>query len=322
MAVARIAVVTLAALALTTPAAGAPASPRLTLTVFAHTDQNMDSIVWTGRQFLYVQNTENTIWSAPPAGAPVARFATMPKLVEETRCVQSPGTHGWPAAVIFCHSPDDKIYEIPGGGGEATVFATLPVAAGTVSDGALVWDDVGKFGYKLVAATGRSGADQAVGGTVYTVDPAGQVQQVGTYGGPGADEVAIAPAGFGSIAGDALLGEDGGSVPSDLVAMDPSGGVRTVVRLALGINPIIPILATSNRKSSPPAGVYVTDDLTGNTYFAPAAQLERYAGDLLVASEAGARFWILVPHGSSFRAIPVRHNALHAKSIEAGIYIP
>jgi len=29
-----------------------------------------------------------------------------------------------------------------------------------------------------------------------------------------------------------------------------------------------------------------------------------------------------LPHGSSFRALPVRHNAMHAKSIEAGIFVP
>lgn len=290
--------------------------------MFAHTKQNMDSIVWTGTQFLYVQNTQNTVWAAPPKGLPVHVFATMPKLTEETRCLLSAGTHGFPAGVIFCHSPDDKIYEIPRKGGNATVFATLPVPSGTVSDGALAFDNVGKFGYRLVAATGRSGANQAKGGAVYTIDPAGAVHRVGSYSGAGADNVAVAPAGFGAVGGDALLSEDGGSVPANLVAMDANGKTQVVVRLASGLNPIVPIEKAAAGGGRPRAGLYVTDDLSGNTYFAPAAALAPYAGDVLVGSEVGGRFWILEPHESSFLALPVRHNALRSKSIEAGIYIP
>jgi hypothetical protein len=282
----------------------------------------MDSIVWTGKRFLYVENTENTVYSAPPAGIPVQQFATMPKLVEETRCILSPGTHGFPAGDIFCHSPDDKIYELPGAGGDAKVFATLPVPDGNVSDGALAWDGVGKFGYALVAATGRSGGGQKPGGTVYTIDASGAVKQVGTYGGGGADNLAIAPAHFGSVGGDVLLAEDPGNTPADLVAMDPGGNSHTVVRLATGLNPIVPLVKTTRRSGLPQAGLYVTDDLSGNTYFAPAAQLAAYVGDVLVGSELGGRFWIVVPHGSSFRALPVRHNAMHAKSIEAGLFVP
>jgi hypothetical protein len=43
-----------------------PAAPPATLTfhVIAKTTQKLDSIVWTGRQFLYVQNTANTLWAA------------------------------------------------------------------------------------------------------------------------------------------------------------------------------------------------------------------------------------------------------------------
>ena len=182
-----------AVVALAVPTAGASRAPVLSFSVFAHTKQNMDSIVWTGTQFLYVQNTQNTVWAAPPKGLPVHVFATMPKLTEETRCLLSAGTYGFPAGVIFLHSPDDKIYEIPRKGGNATVFATLPVPSGTVSDGALAFDNVGKFGYRLVAATGRSGANQAKGGAVYTIDPAGAVHRVGSYSGAGADNVAVAP---------------------------------------------------------------------------------------------------------------------------------
>jgi len=314
--------VAIGALAVAAPSFAAQPLPKLALSVFVHTSENLDSIVWTGKQFLYVQNTENTVFSAPPKGLPIHTFTTMPKLVEETRCKLSPGTHGWPADVVFCHSPDDKIYEIPGGGGPAKVFATLPVPSGTVSDGALVWDNVGHFGFELVAATGRSGANSALNGTVFTIDPSGAVKQVGTYQGPGADEVAIAPAGFGRVAGDALLSEDAGPGPADLVAMDPAGKTETVVHLAAGLNAIMPIPALTRRAGLPRPGVYITDDLTGNVYFGPAAQLARYHGDVLIAGEDKPLFWVLVPHGQSYRALPVRHNTISAKSLEQGIIVP
>ena len=111
--------------------------PALTFHVIAKTSQKLDSIVWTGRQFLYVQNTANTVWAAPPAGHPLQRFATMPKLAEETRCILSPGGHGFPPGSIFCHSPNNKIYEISPDGSSVTVFASLPAPYPLAADGAL-----------------------------------------------------------------------------------------------------------------------------------------------------------------------------------------
>ena len=126
---ARLAVAaTLAALAVVASSVAAPRTPKLGFSVFVHTSQNMDSIVWTGQEFLYVQNTENTVFSGPPTGLPIHVFATMPKLVEETRCILSPGTHGWPSGSIFCHSPDDKIYELPAAGSVAKTFDEPPAA--------------------------------------------------------------------------------------------------------------------------------------------------------------------------------------------------
>jgi hypothetical protein len=36
--------------------------------------------------------------AAPPEGQPLHKFATMPRLVEETRCILSPGSHGFPGS--------------------------------------------------------------------------------------------------------------------------------------------------------------------------------------------------------------------------------
>jgi len=303
-----------------------PARPMLSFHVITKTTQKLDSLVWTGRQFLYVQNTANTVWSAPPAGHPLAHFATMPRLVEETRCILSPGSHGFPAGKIFCHSPDNKIYEISPNGSSVTVFARLPAPYPPASDGALVFDTVGRFGYRLLAATGRSGAPKPAGGLVYTIDPHGHVQRVGSYSRPGgADELVIAPSGFGSVAGDALLTVDAGARGGAVVAIDSNGKTRTIATFSEGPNPIaaIPKLPGKTRRTGAPlAGLYLNDDLTGDTFLAPAASLARYAGDLIVGTEAGRQFWILKPSGHGFDKIPLQDNLpAGANGLEQAIFV-
>jgi len=294
--------------------------------VITKTTQKLDSLVWTGSRFLYVQNTQNTVWAAPPAGHPLQRFATMPRLVEETRCILSPGRHGFPPGVIFCHSPDDKIYEISPDGSKQTVFATLPAPYPPAADGALAFDSVGRFGYRLVAATGRSGGAKPAGGLVYTIGPRGGVHQVGSYAGPGgADELVIAPRRFGSVAGDALLTVDAGAGGGAVVAVDPSGRTRTIATFPLGPNPIVPIpklprMTISSRAPLP--GLYVNDDKTGYTYMAPAALLAKYAGDAVVGTESPrALFWILSPTGNGFAEISLRDNIPAGTSLEQAIIV-
>jgi hypothetical protein len=294
--------------------------------VITKTTQKLDSIVWTGKQFLYVQNTKNTVWAAPPAGRPLRRFATMPKLVEETRCVLSPGGQGFPRGAIFCHAPDNKIYEINSDGSRVTVFATLPAPYPPAADGALAFDSVGRFGYRLLAATGRSGGPKPAGGRVYAIAPHGHVQQIGSYAGPGgADELVIAPRRFGSVAGDALLPVDAGARGGRVVALDPSGRTRTIATLPLGVNPIAPIPKLPSgtaRTRAPFPGLYLNDDKTGYTYMAPAASLARYAGDVIVGTESPrALFWILKPRGNGFAEIPLRDNLAARTSLEQAIFV-
>jgi hypothetical protein len=293
--------------------------------VFLHTSQKLDSIIWTGRQFLYVQNTANTIWAAPRAGHPLHRFAQMPKLVEETRCVLSPGRHGFPSGAIFCHSPDNKIYEISADGSRKTVFATLPVHTPPSADGALAFDTVGHFGSRLVAATGRSGGVMPAGGVVFTVSSRGRVQRIGSYAGPGgADELIIARRGFGSVGGDALLTVDAGKAGGRLVAMDSNGRTRSIATMSRGLSPIaaIPTHPSGTRAKGPAPGFYLTDDKTANTFFAPAADLARYSGDVLVGTESPtAHFWIVAPRGKAFAATPLQNNLAAGTSLEQGIFI-
>lgn len=303
-----------------------PPSQTLSFRVFLKTTQKLDSLVWTGRQFLYVQNTANTIWAGPPAGRPLRRFATMPRRVEETRCILSPGRHGFPRGAIFCHSPDNKVYEISAGGSSRKVFATLPAPYPPAADGALAFDARGRFGSRLLAATGRSGGSRPSGGLVFAIDPHGRVQRVGRYPGPGgADELVLAPPRFGSVAGDALLTVDAGAAGGTVVAIDPAGRTQTIARLPRGLSPIAAIPTFPRERSSsraPQPGFYLTDDKTGNTYLAPAASFTRYAGDVIVGTESPrALFWILEPKGRGFTTIPLPDNLAAGTSLEQAIFV-
>jgi hypothetical protein len=310
---------------LVTGAAAGSQAPRLTLSVFANTGGHaLNSILWTGHSFLYVENTTSIVWSAPAAGTPLTRFASMPTLVEETRCVLSPGTRGFPPGATFCQSPDNKIYELSADGSSVTVFATLPAPYPPASDGALAFDNVGRFGSRLLAATGRSGTPTA-GGTVFAIDSSGRVTRIGGYEGPGgADELAVAPARFGRAGGDALLTVDAGAGSGALVAMDPAGHSHAIVRLPHGLNPIavLPAAFSAPPAGSPPAGLYVTNDEGNDVYAAPAAQLAPFAGEVVVGAENSLRFWIVRPRSVGFAAVPLSVSPLSGRiSLEGALFI-
>jgi hypothetical protein len=294
----------LAALALSAPGSSAT-TPALRFTVFSHTGIGLVDVVWTGAQFLLVQNTDTVVTSMDTAGRVGPVFARLPRLVEETRCIASPGTHGFARGLIFCHTPDNKIYRLSADGRSIDVLATLPETE--PSDGALVADTGGAFGYGLVAATGRSGKGKPPGGAVYSVSAVGRVRRIGRYSGPGgADQVAIAPRRFGAASRQALLSVDAGG-SGRLVAMDARGRTRTVARFDDGPNPIVPLVRTGPAAGPARPGVYVTDTRSTNVYFLSASQLTGYAG-VLVGSELRAHLWIVVPVKTGFRAIRVATN--------------
>jgi len=300
------------------PAGAAPVAP---FRVFAHTTLRLTDVVWTGQRFLYVDNTTNRIASSGPLGGTLTPFTAMPRQVEETRCRPSPGTHGFTPGDLYCHAPDNKIYRIGPGGRSVTVVAVLPHAPR--SDGALAFDTVGRFGYALLAATGRSGGSAARGGTVFAIDPAGHVRRVGGYANKGgADEIAVAPESFGSVGGQALLAVDAGKSGA-LVAMDPRGRTRTLLALPDGPNPLVALMAGMG----PPAGkarpgLYVADTTSRTVYLAPAAALQPYAGDVVVGTELRGLFWAVRPRGSGFAATRLPTNlGAKAYNLEGATYL-
>jgi len=293
--------IVLAAVAATVPcvaASGDAATSPISMSVHAHTGIRLADVVWTGKRFLYVENTTNVVWAA---GSRLTKFASMPKIVEETRCRLSPGTHGFSPGAVYCHAPDNVIYRIDASG-QVNVFARLPDTH--VSDGALAFDTFGAFGFRLLAATGRSGAATPDGGAVYAVAASGAVSKIGVYSSStkgGADEMIVAPPGFGTGARQVVLTVDAGPRGA-LVMMDPRGRTREIATLPDGPNPIVAVPATTGHgKLAAPRGLYVTDTNSTNVFFAPAASLARYAGDLIVGSELKASFWAVSPRGGAFQ---------------------
>ena len=309
------------ALCATVLAVGASAAaPKIPVRIHDHTGIKLTGVIWTGSRLLYVENTTNTIW-AP--GSPLTQFASMPRIVEETRCVPAPGRHGFRAGALYCHSPDNVIYRVDATTGRVTTFTKLPDPQ--ISDGAIAFDTVGGFGYKLLAATGRSGAAEK-GGTVYAVDPGGDVTRVGRYSSPrggGADNMVVAPARFGTGSGRIVLTLDGDNTHGALVTMDAHGHSKVIAFLPDGPNPIV-VVPRGASKAAPAVarGLYFTDTNSTNVFFTPAAALTRYAGDLIVGTEIGATFWAVAPKGRGFRTwrIPLKPRGSNF-NLEAATFV-
>jgi hypothetical protein len=298
------------AVTLTLASAGAAGSqaPRQSVEfkVFVHTELPLGDVVWTGQEFVYMTETIGDVWASDASGGNLHRITTLPRAVEEFRCRLSPGVHGWPSDQVFCHAPGNRIYRFDRTGGAYKVFARLPERGR--SDGALAFDTVGKFGYALVAATGRSG--NVPGGKLYTVRPNGSVRLVGRYPGPGgAENLAIAPGGFGRAAGNALLTIDYEPHEGELLSVDNRGHVTMLARqLGLGINPIAVIGGTSQPAGAPAPGFYVTDTHSTNVFFVAAGELRRFRGAVIVGTERQGEFWIVRPRGRLFQTVQVAND--------------
>jgi hypothetical protein len=295
------------------------ANPVVRFTIVAKTPLKLTDIVWSGTRFFYVDNTTNRVFEADRTGKLVGLFSTMPNVVEETRCVVSPGArYGFPKGGLFCHSPDNRIYRIAPDG-TATVFATIPESR--ISDGALAADSVGKFGHRLVAATGASGKD---GGSVYTIDTAGTVDKVGDYPGPGgAENAVVAPSSFGSQAGSVLLSLDKDGSRGSVVAVAANGKATTIAELPDGANPIAVIPSRLRRTGLPRAGFYVVDTFPGTPLVAAARQFAGHEGHVIVGSELHGLMWIVAPDGPRFRTTRLKTNLTAEKyNLEGATFVP
>jgi hypothetical protein len=172
--------------------------------------------------------------------------------------------------------------------GQARRFASLP--PGRFPSG-IAFDSTGRFGHRLLVTAGSGGRT-----TVFGIGCDGRASVVAA-GAPAMEGgIAVAPASFGRFGGD-LIAPDEGS--GQVYAVDPSGKVVTLVRSGL---PAGGDIGVESAGFVPPgaAAAYLAD-----RYSAPnkhpgdnaivrlsAADLVRAgirAGDLLVATEGGAR---------------------------------
>jgi hypothetical protein len=310
----RASLAALACFLIALPAASAASGPTLHFRLSAQTDLPLGQATWTGREWLYVAENLGQIETAGTDGRSAGAFAAFDQGGEEMRCAVPPNGF-WPDGV-YCHTPDNRVVRLDRDGSHLTQVAKLP--AETNSDGALAFDDAGRFGYALLVATGGSGTD---GGQLFAVRRDGRVQPIASYPGPGgAENIAIAPKRFGSAGGWCLLAVDQDSVSGRLLAIDRKGVVKTIATgLGTGANPLL-VVKGRHVASGPAAGFYLADTLTKAVWFAPAVV---GAGPVIVGSELTGQLWSVAPSGRGFRATPLATD-LPAQpwNLEGSAYVP
>jgi hypothetical protein len=136
----------------------------------------------------------------------------------------------------------------------------------------------------------------------------------------------MAPKRFGRASGLLLLSIDQDSVSGRVLAIDRKGNVQVVASgLGNGVNPIvaIPPAPRTRPAGAPAAGFYVPNTNTMDVYFAPAAQLVPYAGQVLVGTELGGSFWLIRPTASGFETEPVAVELPSGNlNLEGAAYVP
>ena len=180
---------------------------------------------------------------------------------------------------------------VVGAGGQARRFASLPAS---LSPGGIAFDATGRFGHRLVVTASSHG-----GTSVLAVDCAGRVATI-TSGAPAMEGgIAVAPASFGRYGGDLIAP---GEISGRVFAVGPDGAVVT---LAVSGLPHGGDIGVESAGFVPPGfgagdAAYLADRYSkGNRHPGtdsilrlPGSELIRAgvrAGDLLIATEAGAR---------------------------------
>ena len=226
-------------------------------------------------------------------------------------------TSGVNGAGSSCSFPTDTTFAIEPSGspgviaidriGKARRFANLPSGA---RPNGISFDSVGRFEHRLLVTSAQQG-----GTTVYALDCRGTLSTITAHAPVVEGGIAVAPASFGSFGGD-LIAPDEGS--GRIFAIAPGGRTTLVVRSHLPSGPDIGVESAGFVPASFGGGgaAFLADRFSrGNAHPGtdhllrlPGRELIKAgvrAGDLLVASEGGAR--TVVVQCSS--ACTVRHIA-------------
>jgi hypothetical protein len=224
---------------------------------------------------------------------------------------------GKPATGLGCSFGNDATYALEPNGspgvisidkkGQARRFASFP---GVRPDG-IAFDDVGRFGYRLlVTATAQGGT------TVFGVDCAGRVTTIASHAPRVEGGIAVAPLSFGSFGGDLVAPDE---TTGQVWAIGPGGKTRLIVRSPLpaggdiGVESAAFVPAGFSREWA----AYVADRRspgnrhpgTNSILRLPGAEVVRagiHAGELVVASEGGAQTIVI---NCSATTCTVRHIA-------------
>ena len=154
------------------------------------------------------------------------------------------------------------------------------------------------------------------------------MQPIGSYPGPGgAENIAIAPAKFGTASGWCLLSIDHDSAAGSVLAFDRKGNMKTIATgLGNGLNPIVVLRAApkSRPAGSPAPGLYLADTTSMQIWFAPAAAFQDFAGTVLVGTELTGDLWVIQPNASGgFDALPATTDLpQRAWNLEGSEYVP
>jgi hypothetical protein len=224
---------------------------------------------------------------------------------------------GGRVAGLGCSFGKDAIYALEPNGspgvisidkqGQARRFASLPA----VRPDGIAFDDVGRFGYRLlVTATARGGT------TVFGVDCAGRVTTIASHAPRVEGGIAVAPLSFGSFGGDLVAPDE---TTGQIWAIGPGGKIRLIARSPLPAGSDI----GAESAAFVPAGfsrawaAYVADRRspgnrhpgTNSILRLPGEELASaglHAGELVVASEGGAQTIVI---DCSATTCTVRHIA-------------
>jgi hypothetical protein len=139
---------------------------------------------------------------------------------------------------------------------------------------------------------------------VFAISPRAAVTTIASYPGPGgAENAAIAPAGFGTVAGDLLLTTDTARIEGRLLAIDPRGHVSIIATVhGDGLNSLAAI--PQSRWEGPTAGIAIADTRSRTAWLVPAAAaLQPYAGDVMVANELRGWIFTVEPVNGGYRTL-------------------